>query len=195
MSELLVSLPAKTIHVMLDLETLGTQPGCMILSIGAATFLTSTPERYYQVIQEDQTLMDDPDPDTVAWWKSKSEAAQKEVFNNEYVIDICTALTLFAEWLDAMKPTTESPIIIWGKGANFDEPILREAFRRYSIPYPISGKHSMCFRTLELIGKMAGIIPPDFIGDRHNALADAEHQAQYAEKIFDDLEIAWPRYG
>lgn len=185
---------AKPIHVMLDLETLGTKPGCPILSIGATTFLTTVPERFYQVIQEQQVLMDLPDPDTVAWWKQQSEAAQREIFGNDQALDICSSLTLFVQWLNYIKQDPGAHIVIWGKGANFDEPILREAFSRYNIPYPISGKHSMCFRTLELIGKMARIQVPDFIGDRHNALADAEHQAQYAELIFDDLSILWPCY-
>lgn len=171
-------------HVMLDLETLGTKPGCPILSIGATTFLTPAPTSYYLVIQEGQAKMDNPDPDTIAWWAKQSEEARAEVFNNPNALHIYDALITFNNWLVALKQTPEDRIIIWGKGATFDEPILQEAMKRYGITPVWTFRDSMCFRTLAEVGKMCFVSDPEFQGARHNALHDAEHQAVWAEDIF-----------
>lgn len=60
-------------HVMLDLETLGRGPGCVILSIGAVTF-----NPFGEGYKHEFTCNIEPeiskqlgftvDPDTVAWW-------------------------------------------------------------------------------------------------------------------------------
>jgi exodeoxyribonuclease VIII len=173
-----------THHVMLDLETLGKKPGCPIVSIGATTFLTRTPKFFYQVIQLGQARMNPPNPDTMAWWATKSEEAREEIFDNPNAIHISDALQDFVDWLIDLKTSPEDRIVIWGKGATFDEPILLEAMRRYDVNCPWTFRDSMCFRTLADIGNMFGVNEPERIGTKHNALHDAEHQAQWAEEIF-----------
>lgn len=177
----------RTHHVMLDLETLGTKPGCKILSIGASVF--NGPDElkdkyFYAVIDPDsQDLMDTQDPATMAWWNEQSAEARDAVFNNKYAGNLVGVLKLFNTFLENLKDSPEERIIIWGNGATFDEPIIKEAMKRYEIEPAWTFRDSMCFRTLKELGKMWGIEEPDFTGVKHNALADAAHQAKWADKI------------
>lgn len=186
-----------THHVMLDLETFGTKPGCPILSIGASLFkllpasevINRTAVHFSVAIQEDQERMDGPDPATIVWWKEQSEEARIEVFNSPNAIHIADALPLFSGWLNSLKGNVDDRIIIWGNGATFDEPILKEAYRRYNMEPVWTFRDSLCFRTLKELGKIAGISEPEFTGVKHTALADAAHQAKWADLIFKELVI------
>lgn len=176
-----------TAHVMLDLETLGTKPGCPILSIGATTFLTSqfgSKQLFTETIQSHNQLeMDKPDPDTLSWWQAQSEEAKVAVFDNPDAIHIIIALTKFNNWLMNFKREEEDRILLWGNGATFDVPIIEEACKRYNIPMIWTFRDSLCFRTLKELGKMFNVQEPEFVGIKHNALSDACHQANWAERI------------
>lgn len=180
----------KTHHVMLDLETLGTKPGCKILSIGASVFNGPSDFKdkffYTPVDSVNQARMDIQDPDTVAWWNEQSEEARNAAFNNPCARNIVESLDLFNDFLLRLKDSPEDRIMIWGNGATFDEPIIKEAMKRYDIEPVWTFRDSMCFRTLKEFGKMLGVPEPEFTGVKHDALADACHQAKWADKI-----IAW----
>lgn len=181
-----------TVNVMLDLETLGTKPGCKILSIGASCFGPYIPQSediYYNIkvlnASPHQSLMDDPDPDTVKWWNEQSEEA-KQVLTPAYGRDIREALVLFNSFIYNLKQRC-TKLRIWGNGATFDVPVLEEAMRRYGIKPEWTFRDSMCFRTLKELGKMYGIEEPTFTGVKHDALADACHQAKWADKILNEM--------
>lgn len=177
----------KTHHVMLDLETLGTKPGCKILSIGASVFNRPAEFKdcfFYTAIDPiNQARMGDADPATLAWWEKQSEEAKSAVFNNPEAKNIIEALNLFNSFLLHLRSSSEDRIVIWGNGATFDEPIIAEAMRRYEIEPVWTFRDSMCFRTLKELGKMFGVTEPEFTGVKHNALKDAIHQAEWADKI------------
>jgi exodeoxyribonuclease VIII len=184
-----------THHVMLDLETLGTKPGCPILAIGAAV-ITNYREYPLQkitlldvTINEGQARLNNPDPDTVDWWNRQEQEARDRLFNNPDSIYIVDALNHFNSFLLQLKNTPTDRIIIWGNGATFDEPIIKEAMIRYDIEPVWTFRDSMCFRTLKEIGKLLGIQEPEFAGTKHIALNDALHQAQWAQLIFDNIGI------
>jgi len=70
---------SRTDRVMIDIETLGTEPGCAILSIGAVHFTAAgRGETLYRNIDrascEDAGL--EIDEETVKWWSEQDEAAQ-----------------------------------------------------------------------------------------------------------------------
>jgi DNA polymerase III epsilon subunit-like protein len=182
------------IHVMVDIETLGTKPGCKILSIGACKFqlefgdLVCTFEQAIDPIN--QALMDEPDPSTLAWWNEQAEEARNATFNNPNARNIVTALTRFNDWLAALRQPSDRKMYIWGNGATFDEPIILEACKRYGIKVEWTFRDAMCFRTLKEIGKMYGIKEPEFVGVKHSALHDAMHQASWADKILYWLEVS-----
>lgn len=200
MTELTKSVPATfgTINVMLDLETLGTKPGCKILSIGASLFGSYMPpesvDSYFDAKclshESYQAMMDEPDPATVKWWNEQNKEA-KQVLNPIYAISLDTALISFNRFINQLQQHC-TKLRIWGNGATFDVPVIEEAMRRYVITPAWTFRDSMCFRTLKELGKMYGIEEPVFTGVKHNALADACHQAKWADKIFNAMQSgAW----
>src|ERR1700731_4700055 len=66
-------------RVMIDLETLGTRPGCSVLSIGAAEFSPDGVKASFYVVVRRSSCLDAglvEDPDTVVWWGRQSPEAR-----------------------------------------------------------------------------------------------------------------------
>lgn len=75
-------------------------------------------------------------------------------------------------------------------GSTFDNVILRGAYERAGkiCPWLFWNDHDV--RTLVNLGRSIGFDPKKdmpFIGDQHNALADARHQAKYVSAIWQKL--------
>lgn len=184
-SQLLPNLP---IHIMLDLETLGTKPGCKILSIGACTFNPYGFERfprqeiYLKLDPEKGQILLHENEDTINWWKKQSETAKKDAFSGK--LDLLSACSAFNNWLDSLKSLYKTQEIhIWGNGKDFDEPILEEAFFVAGIKPIWNRENSYCFRHMKSDRVYHEIKKFPFVGTVHNALYDAIHQADWAEKI------------
>lgn len=113
-------------HVMLDIETFGTKPGCVIRSIGAMTFDPETNEMnriaFKVNLQEDFQLKVGltKDPETVKWWSEQNKEAQDKFIGG---IDIITGLIQFTNWFNK-----NNCVELWAHGANFDPPILEAAY-------------------------------------------------------------------
>ena len=174
----------KPLNIMLDLETIGTSPGCGILSIGACTFrdnLENTFARtFFQVGVEFNSLRQadfTSDNFTVAWWENQSKEAYDLAFGG--TTPIREALVEFSAWIDCLKCEP----VVWGNGADFDNTILAYAYNKLCMIPPWKYKNSRCYRTLKEIH--SHIPQPVFEGVRHNSLDDAIHQAVHAESILD----------
>jgi len=174
-------------QVMLDLETLGTSAGSVILSIGAATFDKTGVgnQSFYAVINLESSLQAGltTNPDTIAWWSKQSPAAQ-EVLTEAKMggMPLDVALNAFATWFRSVpgKPG------IWGLGATFDNVLLRAAYEKAGIKCPWHYRSDRCFRTL---WALASGIAAERIGVHHNALDDAIFQASVASKILNHLGV------
>lgn len=163
-------------HVMLDLETLGTRPGCPVLSIGAVLFdadLGVMEDRFHAYCRLDQQfeagLM--PEAGTLAWWAKQAGVA--ELFENAAQAPPGLAFAAFSHWFPA-------DVLVWGNGADFDMPILAHAMKAcgYRAPWkPFSGR---CFRSLKNLYPHVPKVNPT---EAHNALSDAVAQAQWAINI------------
>jgi hypothetical protein len=169
------------IDVMLDLETLGTKPGCKILSLSAVTFRQDVRETQ-QVFDTTITVSSQPrlvvEQDTVAWWQRQDEQVRKAVFNNPNAKHIREALLTFNDWLKTLGKIPR----IWGNGASFDAPVLRAAFELENIEPGWNFRDERCYRTLSSeFGFMATDV--EFVGMKHTSLADAKYQAARAEII------------
>ena len=160
--------------LMLDLETVGTKPGCGILSIGACTF--NTVYKFYVKIDigtcYDVGLKNDSG--TLLWWKRQSTEAYIEAFSG--TTPLIEALNQFSEFYTACAGKS-----IWSNGATFDAPILAAAYEACGMDIPWSFRDEKCYRTLK--GLLPEIVADDFIGIKHSALADAAHQAKHAAKL------------
>ncbi len=164
-------------QLMIDIETLGTTPGCGILSIAVVPFCTTAPlEPFYERIYPPSNTIAGLtiDDKTMEWWSSQPLEAYNEAFGGEQPLSV--ALKLLADYV-AQFPTAG----IWGNGASFDVPILEAAYAAFKQLPPWSYKQARCHRTL--IALAPHIQRPAFVGVKHTALADAQNQAAHAQEI------------
>lgn len=179
-------------HVMVDLETLGTVPGCAGLSIGAVRFcphrLELTGEEFYTVVsvpdQLDRFLREDEA--TKAWWARQSADARQvlDAANHPDAPLLPAAMTAFNDFLLSMGGMRS--IRLYGNGADFDNPILRVMWDAAGV-LPFGSKAGFfggrCYRTLksldELFGSTFAAPKLERQGTYHNALDDAKHQARH----------------
>lgn len=174
----------REINVMIDLETTGTNPGCCVLSIGATTFSGAEYRRgeeslfYQQVIHEGQYGLGLVDAEsTMAWWAQQSDEARQEAFKSTDAFTLQTALNTFHAYLDDLGQSKD--IYVWGNAASFDLKILEFAYFACGMSVPWYFRNERCYRTLEsLYGNR--VPKTDFKGTRHNALHDAQYQAERA---------------
>ena len=77
------------IHSMIDLETLGTQPDSVIISLGIIKFDPYTDAEPYEGnylkldIEEQNTLGRQVDEDTLAWWSKQDPKVRDEALTDE----------------------------------------------------------------------------------------------------------------
>ncbi|WP_066923031.1 3'-5' exonuclease [Methylobacterium sp. CCH5-D2] len=180
-----------TTHVMLDLETLGTAPGSVILTIGAVAFdplageVTSS---FSRAIRPASAVAYGLriDPDTVAWWTRQGAAAREAAFP-EQADELPIALQTFRFWLEQWAPHHRR---IWGHGATFDPVLLAEAYRACKLDTPWGHRDARDTRTLF---DLAGIGKLDAYrreGDvEHDALADARVQVRAVLDAYHRLNL------
>lgn len=168
-------------RVMLDLETLGTSPGSVILSIGAARFdLGGVNDTFYEAIDLEDAAKAGLTIDlgTLRWWMQQGKEARKAAFSGEERLDM--ALTKFQRWL---KPNED--LELWAKSPSFDCVLLEAAYRvcGWETPWHYGQQRDM--RTL------TAIVSPrqDYDkGTAHNALDDAILQAEQVANCLTQLE-------
>ena len=179
-------------HVEIDLETLGTVPGSVILSIGAVIFdPTKEPEnclgREFYCVVSKQSCLDNKltiNADTLAWWEKQSPEARQvlaDADNPEMADTLSTALQLLADFIP-------KDAIIWSNGANFDQPLLSVAYEYCCKPTPWKFWNSRCHRTiLGLHPAPKSLMPKNQMA--HNALEDAKTQAKHVVAVAKALGI------
>jgi DNA polymerase III alpha subunit (gram-positive type) len=162
-------------QVMLDLETLGSKPGSVIVSIGAVKFGEGKiTESFYERIDPQSSLtaglkIDSP---TIAWWLRQSPEALSEIAKPGR--GLTTVLSLFSEWIDDKNAE------VWGNGAAFDNVLLSVAYDAGGIAVPWHYWNDRCYRTLK---NLHPEIEPEREGTHHNALDDATTQALHLMTI------------
>lgn len=172
------------LHVMLDLETLGTAPGAAILSIGAVKFNPDTgdfSESFYANVSLLTCLLAglSVDPDTLAWWRTRSPEARAALLFGE-ILPLEQALQEFAHYLttNSRGEHTGQPVL-WCKGGSFDFPLLGAAYRAIGQAVPWKYYNERCCRTVfKVCEHLHGFTLPAHPATAHNALDDARHQAQ-----------------
>jgi len=170
--------------LMIDLETLGTDPETPVISLGAVFFNPTTKvlgPTFYMVMDVEEQIARGRKPtgSTIKWWMGQKDAAKK-VFH-EKSKPVADVLNLFTGWYKS-NSTGKRGSYVWGNGSSFDISIMENIYKDYGLEYPWSQYNIMDLRTFRR-----------FIGDgdkikkggvNHNALDDAVAQAQYVmEKL------------
>ena len=182
-------------NVMIDIETLGLTPGSSILSIGAAYFTTNekfNDVRFYSPIPDFYVTIDRyscialgliEDSNTISWWNKQSAEARADAFSGTDII--VSALLKLSSYIKDLENGLGHKVIVWANGANFDFPLLEAAYNLALLPIPWRYHNVRCYRTLKAL---ATVDETSFQGVKHNALADAKHQAVNAVRFLASLE-------
>jgi hypothetical protein len=167
------------IHWMIDIETLDTRPGAVILSIGVCE-VRLMPEHgrlFYEEVGVWSQMDRTESVDTKEWWKTQPNCPYQ---GTQPLYEILTRLTTF------FKEHPHDPII-WCKGTDFDVMVLADAFREHNLALPWKYNHVRDFRTVrKIFGHMIQGVPENT--QKHNALADAIHQAKELSSMYLELK-------
>ncbi|HCI6873457.1 3'-5' exoribonuclease [Klebsiella quasipneumoniae] len=183
--------PIDYVHVMVDLETMGKKHNASIVAIGAVVFDPATGsigESFYKVVCLESSVNWGAviDPSTVIWWLKQSSEARSAIVNDD-AIPLLDVLLQFREFVSDNVAGGSKKAQVWGNGASFDNSILRSSYDCIAEDYPWEYWNDRDVRTMVELGQAIGFDPKTtipFEGDRHNALADAIHQARYVSAIW-----------
>lgn len=178
-------------QIMVDIETMGTSVGSVIVTIGACAFNFDTHsigETFYTHINVKSSAQHGMklDPDTVLWWMTQPEEARKDLVSRDAVA-LDTAMQRFNDYICKVRENAPlNKIGVWGNGCSFDNVMLEAAFKAVNMACPWSFWEHRDVRTLVWLGEERKFNPKKdmpFDGVKHNAMADAIHQAKYCMAI------------
>jgi hypothetical protein len=167
-------------RVMIDIETLGLDPGAAILSLAAVRFdEDGLGERFGRSVdlatcQEAGLTLD---AETLEWWLEQDTAAKMILTGG---VPLSEALLELAEFYDDADE-------IWANSPSFDCEMLERAYDAVGETEPWAYHEERCFRTLASLPVAPEL---DHKGVEHNALDDAIHQARVAAATLRRLDGA-----
>jgi hypothetical protein len=120
-------------HLMIDIETLGTAPNTVILTVAAQSFdpmgTGYFDSSYYARVdfesQSDRSIEDG----TLEWWANQNPEAKAEAFAEEGRIAL-------PQVLDELGKLIWKSGVIWANGPTFDMTILENAYKSHNKPLP-----------------------------------------------------------
>lgn len=172
-------------HIMLDIETMGVKTNAAVMSIGACYFDPNTSEignKFHNQVNISSNGV--IDASTVIWWMKQNDKAREKFFDNEKADSIDVVLARLLTWVE---PKSQ----VWGNGIAFDNVIVRTAFENFGGKTPWQHWNDRDVRTIVEIGRQLGFDPKKdmpFEGVKHDALADAIHQAKYVSAIWQKIK-------
>lgn len=171
-------------HATVDIETLDTGRGAVVLSVGACKFdpySFAEPEngKHWRLnIDEQLAAGRTVSESTLAWWSKQEQSVKDEAFSDEDRMSVKDFAKEFNFWL---KPAPK----IWAQGPLFDIIILEDLYNTFGCTYAWKYWQVMDSRTL------FSLMPKDprkeIQVEAHNAMADAIVQSICVQRTFSFL--------
>jgi len=175
-------------HIVIDLETLDTARTAAFISIGAVRVNIFTGEildEFYANIEMGQAkAYGSTSVRTINWWKEQSKEAREAVLSNPQ--DLPATMYDFACWINNNDR-------VWGNGAIFDIGILEHYYESTNSGIPWKFWNVRDVRTIKEVGiEMFGYNDKtiEFVGEKHNALDDAIHEAKLISWVYQQIAKA-----
>ena len=175
---------------MLDLETLGTRPDCVILTLGAVKFDPYSlgdpgPGLYLRPDADEQIARGrEVQEDTLQWWMRQAEDVREEALGEGDRVSIDTMYKELNRFLVGVD-------CIWAQGPVFDIAIRENLYRQYGWPTPWQFWQIRDSRTLFAVHgdpRVKGKV------GLHNALEDCVSQATAVQQVYNRLGIQKKTY-
>ncbi len=179
-------------HVMCDLETLGKQPGDIIVTAAFAQFDLKTGAVGEKLLINIDAASSEKaglkiNADTIMWWMNQSQEAQKALISST-ALTLPNALVSITNFCKNTRACNEgSSFNLWGNGSMFDNAFLEAAYDVVNEVYPWSFWEHRDVRTLVQLAKEFGFDvkkETKMAGTAHNALDDVLHQIKYCSKAY-----------
>jgi len=158
-----------TDRIMVDIETLGTEPGAAIVAIGAVRFgLDGVADTF----EADVSLADcqshglEIDAETLSWWLNQPACAREQLHGG---IALERALRDFSEFVG-------DDAEVWANSPAFDCVLLREAYDAVGLSCPWQYYQERDYRTMR--ETLAAWPDREHDGVEHDGLDDARFQAE-----------------
>lgn len=178
--------------IVVDLETLGTRPGCMVpaaalveVNIATGEFLRS--ELVELDLNDQRRYGLEIDPDTMTWWMGQSNDARKlfKRLGEGQGMPLHQGLLALSNFIlgdtaqDPDAPVPHPDVFLWGNSDRFDNGILGALYYRAGMKEPWPFWQDRDLRTLREAATRAGYSRPRTDPTTaHDAMADAVAQAQ-----------------
>jgi hypothetical protein len=179
-------------NVMIDIETMSTQKGAAIATIGAIRFDRFVPppesiddmETFYRrvCLESCKELKLHFDAKTVEWWTQQDADASYEVFCSDDRVHIRQALLELVEWLGNCDYT-----FLWAQGCTFDFPILENSFSKCKMDVPWRFWNVRDSRTLLDVARVSLKDIPS--NGTHHALHDCYKQIKGVVQSFLKIKL------
>lgn len=172
--------------VMVDIETLSTQPNAFVTQISAIAF-----DKEFNIIDTFSINIDvwqrqlgaHIDTKTVEFWQEQPRSVKKNVFGG--VASAEFALAGFNAWLDTLDINK-----IWANSPSFDLVILNDMFNRIR-----PGDNNLPkfykwldVRTIKHIGTINNIDFSDLV-NKHDSLDDCRNQIEILKRVYTKLSL------
>lgn len=163
-------------HAMIDLETLGTDPSSIFLSIAAVQFDPETGQTgasFKQIVELESAQKAGLtwNAYTLEWWlKQKPETMRKMFVDSDITaMPLREVLLAFTIWMHE-----NDLLCVWGNSARFDLSILEHSYKRMELVTPWSFRNERCYRTLTAL--LPNLRPEPNGLEVHNPLDDCYYQ-------------------
>lgn len=180
-----------TTDVIVDLETLGTRPGFIIMEIAAVAFNINDPvDKALGTFSSKISITDSIkkgfliSPNTMEWWVRTNNERLLQYLDDDTPLN--KTLIDFWGWMETYPVSR-----VWGNSARFDLGILDEYYHREGLDYPWSHLNEADLRTLAHFRPKIKKDEP-FVGTRHNPVDDCKHQMKYLKKMAKSLNLLKP---
>ena len=173
-------------HGMIDLETLGTTPNSVVLTIGAVKFDPFTNdepiERLHLKLNTEEQFNKGriKDDDTLAWWLSQDKEVRDAAFT-EYRVSINDGLNALMEWSKDVSK-------IWCQGPSFDFPMLYSLHRDFNMDYPFN-KFWLQRDSRTITSLVNDNLKEKINYNAHDAVEDCVKQAKCVQYVYKKLNI------
>lgn len=175
-------------HLMIDVETLGTRPGSVVWQIGVVAFDIDMHGNLDQGIelklnpQEQIDLGFKVDWSTIRWWMEQSREAQAAMPKVGLPLEI--ALAFVRDYVEHWGPVEG----VWGNGPDFDLTAMTMLFQAADMKVPWAYNAGRDVRTMKEVVNGLGLetvrVKPLIA---HSALSDARAQALWVQEMWGSL--------